>query len=483
MPRLVLVVALAAAVGVLHVARRPDLNCTAAYVTGEDGNQLWRAHRLNSGAVLYRDVACQYGYVPAYAHAAWAAAFGNTILSNRLWHLLTSLACVGLMFRLLRTFALPTVAAAWTLVVAVPFLLVPGGAVGAYTNFEHTSLERMCLLGVMLSWVPPGERSSRAAVMLGLILGLWQGVKFGGAFFAGAAFVAVDVLWLLREGGYTRWLRRGLVTLAAFAAVEAAWVALAVATLPPAIALDTLWPAYVGRSYHWGDGFGWNGVVDFACRPMVPLVCMVLGAFVLFRRPGPATVGLFFFAFGSVGYFGHVHLYYSWAWAAVPAGLAGFLGLPRPVRLVVGVLLLPAALLMLKVVSVNRPAGTPVELPTGELILVSPADAATLARLAELPIPEGKFALCAFDWGGGGVHFYFDRGYGLRNPMLMWPAFRDYDIADLERNRDRIAVVVVRDADWAAFERDLLPRLPLAGFHVNHDLSGNDLTVLTPSRR
>jgi hypothetical protein len=482
------VVALAGVVGVLHITRRPDLNFNMGYVTGEDGNQLYRADRLNGGAMLYRDVACQYGYIPAHLYAVFTRIAGNTIMTNRVWHLLTSLVCVGMMFRLLRTSAPLIGAMAATLLVAVPFLLVPGGVLGTYTTFEHTSLERMCLLGLMLSWTPPDHRTARVALTQGLVLGLWQGIKFGGAFFAGAALIAVDVIWLLRTSGNWRaWLRRELVALAAFVAVEALWIALAVSTLSPDLAFDTLWPAYIGRAYVGLEGLGWHGAAEFVGRLMVPFTCAVLGSFALVRwissgtTRAPATfIGLFFYAFASAGYFGHVHLFYLWAWAVVPAGIAGLVSLSVAPRLAFSVALLPAFLLMLKIACVNVPSPelTPATLPTGERIWATSADAAVLSRFAELPREPG-FVLGAFGWGGGGFHFYFNRAYGLRNPMVTWPAFRPYDVDDLERNLSRISGVVMLDAERPAFERVLSPHVAREiGERFPVTRTGDGLTVL-----
>ena len=51
------VVLVALALGIANIKLRPDMSYTASYVTGEHGNQLYRADRLMHGELLYRDVA------------------------------------------------------------------------------------------------------------------------------------------------------------------------------------------------------------------------------------------------------------------------------------------------------------------------------------------------------------------------------------------------------------------------------------------
>ena len=97
---LLLLIALAFGVG--RIALQPDMIFTSDYVLGESGNLLYRSARLIGGARLYRDVACQYGPIPVYAHAAFAALSGNTILGSQAFHLGSSVICLGLAYAVLR---------------------------------------------------------------------------------------------------------------------------------------------------------------------------------------------------------------------------------------------------------------------------------------------------------------------------------------------------------------------------------------------
>src|SRR5208337_2799152 len=87
----------------------------------------------------------------------------------------------------------------------------------------------------------------------GAYIGVYQFIKFGGGFFAGAAVFLLDLLVLaiggFRRDQFGRWLRTGLSTLAAFAVVEGFRCGTAVALLPAAVAWDVIWPAYTAQLY------------------------------------------------------------------------------------------------------------------------------------------------------------------------------------------------------------------------------------------
>jgi hypothetical protein len=451
--------------GAAYLHFRPDLANGAFWVLGEQGNQLYRAERLARGETLYGDVAMQYGPLPAYVYAGYTLLTGNTIAANHSWHLATSAACIALTFALVRRHAGTRAAWVGTCLLLLPLMLAPGGLMGGYTNFEHLSVERMCLLGLMLLWAPPAERSLSRNGLLGCCLGAWQLVKFGGAAFGGAAVVGVDLLWLLRferpSGSIATWLRGLAVLVGVMAGIEALSAGAAFALLPADVARDAVWPAYVRESYHYlglATLFSWLGWKGLLFQQIPLLVCAALAAlgmgYPLVRREGAALalwIGPAFYLLAALAYFGHADLYLQFAWALAPAACYTLNCLPRPAWGVMVLLLMPAPLMMIKVTLLNHPEAplTTFRLPGGEELLVDEvarrrleliSDAAARSRDAG---PDG-FALAVFSWEGGGFHHFYDPHYGLRNYLVAPVAFRPYDVRELGDKLDRVGVLLVK---------------------------------------
>ncbi len=276
-----MVLAIAAFLALANIALRPDLSYGQAWIMGEPGNPLYRAERLNQGAMLYRDVACQYGAIPVYVYAMISRIAGNTINYNLAWQLCTSLICLFLIYRLLRRSLSVALSSAITVVAALP-MVSPVGIIGSGTGVEYPMLERICFLAIMLLWRQPEMRLPRHSIGIGLLLGLWQGIKFGGALFALPALFALDVAatWSLQNPDWAQVRRSWLTILGVFLAVEAAWMALAYATLPPLLARDTIWPAYMRDGYPMMSDKkrlpGWSGLGFFFGQQLLPLTCAVI---------------------------------------------------------------------------------------------------------------------------------------------------------------------------------------------------------------
>src|SRR5947209_3844452 len=84
-----------------RITLRRDL-CLVHYSVQEAGNQLYRSGLVRSGRVMYRDFACQYGPLPAYAYAAVAAAAGNNPLTSQWFHFAFRLTAALLVYAALR---------------------------------------------------------------------------------------------------------------------------------------------------------------------------------------------------------------------------------------------------------------------------------------------------------------------------------------------------------------------------------------------
>lgn len=468
-----LLVSLTALLGwsVLHF--RPDLAFGGGFVTGEDGNQLWRADQILRGRLPYRDFALQYGFLPSYVYAAFAGAFGNTLLTCRAYHLAFSVVCVVLSYLLVRRSLGPKLA----LVVAVafiPILLAPGGTIGANTNVEYIPVERVCFLALMLLWTAPDRRTVRGAIALGLVLGLWQAIKFGGAIFAGLSVVLVDLAWLLYHGQAKRlgWLyaRRLVATGVTFLLLQGLWLAIVFGTTPRALAVDAVWPVFIADAYklvsvkYPGVRYpAFAGIPFLLSGQWLPLSCGLLGLFgcamglrrrarTLAVEPAsdaaawPLLIGMTFYLVAWPVYFGHVYLWYQYCWLLLPAGAWGLARLPRAARGAVLASWLPTWLLMLKITFVNAPDPHLVAkvLPNTESVYLSAKERAELEPMIELARAaeaRGRFVLALYSWGGGGFHFFYDREYGLRNYLVDQIIFRPSDASELARKLPAIDAI------------------------------------------
>lgn len=481
---------LAVALNLGHLWLRPDLGFDASYVFGESGNQLFRADRLTQGYVLYRDVAMQYGPISAYVYAGFTLISGNTIAANHYYHLVWGVVCVVLLFRLVRRYVPIFSALIGTILMAFPTMLVPAGLIGNHTNVEYMSLQRICLVLLMLVWRPP-SRSSTRDLTIGFILGLWQGVKFGGAFFAGAALVLVDLIYLVvgrsELGAWRSWGEGLFLIAAAFLATQAIWTIPELLLLPPALAFDTIWPAYVVQSYDYSaimDFFRWNGLGYFLTRQVFILLSLGLAIHGLTRVIRKASeqdnrgakwshalaslalsLGLFFFLLGNFGYFGHVHLLLGQSWAIMPMAILGFALLRLRLKVVCGLILSMAMIMVAKITFRNNAdsALTRFSLPDGQVIFVDASSRRQLEAVAELvrctsSPGERSFVAASMAWGGGGFHHFYNPGYDLRNPFVTANAFRPYDIQELAEKLDRVTALIVLRGGPYGMEQDILQR-------------------------
>src|SRR6185295_9663127 len=147
-------------------------------------------------------------------------------------------------------------------------------------------LERTVLLLLALAWEAPVARSVGRSVLIGSILGTWQGVRFGAAAVAGGSILLIDAIWLAAAGispsALRIWVRSLAAIAAAFIGFELIWIVSAFSTLPSEIAWDTVWPVYLLRSYaswvtpeiRWPQWLGWRFMV---AQYLVPLTAAVLG--------------------------------------------------------------------------------------------------------------------------------------------------------------------------------------------------------------
>lgn len=464
------------ALGLTALARRPDLYANGSFLFGDHSLNLLVADRLLAGETLYQDVASPYGPLPAYAYAAWAVLFGSSVASFNAFLLAVSLLNLGLVYLLLRRFAAPGVSLLVAGVGMVPSLLVPGSLLGGYTVSTYLPVERLFLILTALAWCPPPGRSPARAARIGVVLGLWQGVKFGGAFFAGAAVLLVDLLALhARPGGerdWVGWFRSLLVTLAAFLAVQAAWVGYAFLALSPQVALDFLWPSYALETYsawvadgeRWPSWQGWSLFLGQYLSPVVGALAGVAALGWYLRRAGELPGGdagrevrglalllpLVFYLIASFAYFRQVYHFLQFAWVLVipAAWLAQRSG--ARTRAALALLFLPCFALNLKAVLLNSPDSgmRPVRAPSGETLWMAPQLEADMQALLHTLRPPGggtERPEAVFLPIGAGMQHFYGVPVRLRQPWALPGFIRPYDeqeyLGSLRRAR---AVVLLR---------------------------------------
>jgi len=476
---IVVVILSCVGLGVGTLCFRPDLTYNSSYVLHESGNQLYRAQQLAQGKLLYRDLGMQYGPLATYLYTGLTVFAGNTVATNWSWHLGLSIVPIVLEFVLLRRYMRRTVALFGVLCLAMPAMLAPGGVVGVYTNFEHLSFERVYILVLMLLWRPPSMRSLNRDLVLGGVLGLWQLTKFGGAFFAMAALISVDVVYSCScksakaKPSTVRCIRSLANVLWGLALVEGLFAIWCFAFLPVNIAIDAIWPQYLVKDYKYlglQQLLSWNGLKPLPIHQIYVMGCFGLALYGLFRWVRMAKsfdepksdldqlnslglwIGVFFYLWGSLAYFGHLFLFLQYACFLSPAAIFGLDALrPLQRRVAFCVCTLPL-LLSAKIALVDQVSDrfAPYLLPNGEQIVVSAEERCSIRALAEvsgLASEKEGFIVLQNTWAGGGVHLFFNAKYDLRNTFVGPGAFRPADIQELEKKLDRVRAYVVCDTD------------------------------------
>lgn len=474
------------------IVRRPDLTRGSAFLFGDEGHNLLVAQTLLAGGALYRDVFFGYGPISAYLYALAARLCGNTPLVYLSLLAAISSLNVGLAYALVRRAARPAVAA---MVVGAGFIattLAPGSLVGGYTNSPYIPLERTLLLLVALGWADPDTRSMKRSLLIGLLLGLWQGVKFGGAVPAGAALVLLDAIDLA-AGGYSAdrfrlWWRSLAAIAAAFLAIELLWVLLAFAALPGPVARDSVWPLYVADSYkswvntpgiRWPTWIGWRSTVT---QYLIPISAFLLGAvglagwFAAARRTGrpaldraqQAVAGavflpLCFFIIGSLTYFRQVHHFRAAMWALVPAVAWELQRSGVLVKTATMALWAPGLAALVKSAVFTSTAAMSlitVALPSGGSIVVAPPMAERLQFLQRFTERETADAPVLYVPLGSGWHAAYHVPRASRQTYLsLSPAWvRPYEETQFIETLSRTRALIVCDGneDRASDEARLL---------------------------
>ncbi len=317
------------------VVRGPWRFYTKEFLFEDVSVSLLVASELNHGQRLYQDVAYPYGWIPAIIYALFTRVLGNTITIHLVFHAILSAFNIALVFLAIRRFRTAVESAIFLGVWLFPSLVIPAGVVAAYSNSLYLPTERLLITSIFLIWDHPADRSWKRAIALGAILGVWQGVKFGGAVFAGGAIVLLDMACLAvtrdRPKAVKHWILIGLFTSSVFFLLEVAQVAGAFLILPQPVAKDFVWPSYTAKLYETISAESktvivWNGVKYFVVQQLPYLLGIVAALIIIPRvvalsaregrtRNEPALLFpiLFYTVAAAGGYFGHLHTYYKYA--------------------------------------------------------------------------------------------------------------------------------------------------------------------------
>jgi hypothetical protein len=468
------------------IIRRPDLVKGAEFLFQDAGHNLLVAERLLAGASLYSDVFYPYGPIPAYLHAVVAWIFGNT--PTTYLSLLAGLSVVNICL----TYALIRRAAGgWTAVaigvVMLAVLPIPGAIVGAFTSSPFLVLERTLLLLVALSWRPPTARSLTPSLAMGIALGVWQGVKFGGAVVAGAAVLLLGVAHLVSTGfsvcRVKAWTRTLAVTVVAFIGAEFVWVSYAFLALPYDVAVDVVWPSYMFHAYwvvppdiRWPTWGGWRLMV---AQYLLPLTAGLLGVFGFVgwlratRREAAADIGtsqgvgsvfvpLCFYAVACIGYFNHVYHFHQFLWALVPASAWLLPRLPPAATFMTALAWTPGLLVVLRsaFVTISPPSVVTVHLPSGGSIVTTASMATRIAFLERFTTSESGGRPILYVPCGSGWHYAYAVPAATRNTFFFAPeVIRPYERQEFLRSLDRTAALITCDQPSSSPPLDTIFRL------------------------
>ena len=172
--------------------------------------------------------------------------------------------------------------------VILPFFLhwATGGRI--YVPFEAAGFFLVAFL-----YQPPPHRSRNGALAIGATFGLMQWFKFGGGIIIGGAHLIVDLMIVVTQKGsikhrLTELLRANVWILAGFLIMEtlrgATWLIL----LPPADAMDVIWPSFHLQAYTAFDQEGqlprfesWHLLLGKQLPGVVMIVTSLIVAFLL----------------------------------------------------------------------------------------------------------------------------------------------------------------------------------------------------------
>lgn len=449
---------------IIYVLLQKDFLLVDSYLIRDWGVTLAVSDALLSGDKLYQEIFWHYGPISILYYAQWGKLFGNDPII-----LLLSLVPIyalntGLAFLILRKeFPLRT-SIFGTLLVITPFFLHQTGGSHIYVPFEM-----LLLLTLMLIYAPPLSRDWRRSIALGLVLGLMQWNKFGGAFFVGAALALTDLLALHLDQSHLRgkfkpWLQSNLIILATFLSCEAIRATLCFSLLEPKIASDVFFPLYhldtYSRYVTKRFDFYFEGVIRLFCLQIPLLIMLVSGVmavlFSLLRKPQSSVIPLrcallvLFYVIALFKYFQHTFLIYDNLWVLVIPFAAILPRLKLPLRAALFAVLIPPLALIPYEMTLQKNARSPLVMPNGATLWMKTEhrEEALLIRDALQDMPSSDKAVLFFGTSagrstGGGFYHYFQLNAATRHRWFLPGFMRPYEEEKILTSLDGTRALVV----------------------------------------
>jgi hypothetical protein len=345
-------------------SRTPPRSSEVGALYHDEGMILYVVAQAARGLRAHEEVFWNYGLLPLATLVQSAKLLGGVSLENfekhqQAGYLIRSLLMLVLISRIV---GLKQGILYW-------FMLGMGWSSGGRPATPHESI---VLLLLALAWQPPAGRSRANLAMIGLLFGLLQWIKFGTAFFAGAAWLIVDLMWQVsgqKTCAWPAWLKQMAWVFLFFVIVEGGRWLHAFVTLPPEHAalsivplyflswyasytgdFSSRWPTFTGWSFFWGTQF--PALVGLAGVFVIPLLILFRSKSVPARFChthhsvfGAIFLGIFY-VLGVAGFFQHVWNMYLYRWLLLPC-VAVLFGMVRvPWRIVLVFLLIPSALVI-----------------------------------------------------------------------------------------------------------------------------------------
>jgi hypothetical protein len=469
-----MVVVVALLIGELAVFRRADLTRPGALVFSDAAYSLFVAAEVLSGARLYRDVACPYGWLPVAAYATLASAFGNTPTVYLQFLLVVSATGLALAYLLTRRFLPVGLSLVVTLGGLLPIFVLPGSLLGGYLSSYYMPLERLLLILAALVWRPPLQRTRTQGAALGAIAAALQMTRFGPGVVLFGAIVGIDALlvWPTSRAGFRQWLRSLWPMAAAAATGELLLISVSFALLPVPIAKDLLWPAYFTEVYaqqhgrRWPDLSNWRLDVAQYANPAVSIVLTATGVFTVLRRRQVVENELWalfllplLFVLGTFTLFKMDHHLRQFAWVFVLGSVAALARWPWSWALAVAGWAPVAAVVGLSVIRGPDSAHRLVDLPVGWTLASSQAENLRIEGIHQalnaIEHRSGRGPVL-FDPSGAGFYVMYGVPHVSRHTWFYPAAVRPYEIQDLAQQYRALQALVVCRTDKTAGEPQVL---------------------------
>ncbi|MEO6993132.1 MAG: hypothetical protein ABI273_05865 [Lacunisphaera sp.] len=472
-----------------HIAYLPGQTFDVTrFVLYDQGSFLYAIDRMEAGEKLYSEFAWQYGPLVLGWYRAFAALAGNTPLTL----VIASGVASGAAWILLVQFAAKRVGVVWAWLGGV-FLLLPALTVPCLLSINHGPHGAVeALLLTIVAWLIGGPKNAVRALVLGVLLGCLQLLRFGPHAIAG---VVVLLLWLMRDRESFKTAVRSVgLMLSGYGAVVIPYAIWLLVRLPLVAVKEQLWPRYMTAVYAATFSNRWPAMGGFAEWSLYWLPLGVAVAVISFvfakavrekRAIEPAVARLLFlplyFLVGCTTLFRTEYAVLAHLWMVWPAVALVPSFSSRSLRAIIFAGLLPAVFLNAmgwrgawQLEKRWRPE--PLLLPNGQQLWFHGSEATRFGALAKTlqeyphPLAPGKKRSLAVLLGGGGVHHFFATSRIGRHwwylPEFVRPWEEEIVMRDFQRHD--LFLLVEMDAQKPAERGVLKLWLP---FDEKHSLS------------